>query len=570
MKKNIVPLIVIGALFLSILFGKLFLVPKDNYHLANGYTIDKFDTEVEVYKNNTFSVNEHITVNWTETGHSGITRVLSNWQDFTSYDGKNYNRFISISSLFSPDQFLAVEKLSNNQLKLTTGKPSDTVPIGSRTYQIRYNGNYGDDPNSDFDEFIYHAYGDNWGIKIGNPSLKIVLPSQVENLNIKFYADNSRKQDITDKVDYSFDGKNITAIVKDDYNLQGALTVSILLPNGYFANTSNPYKNISAYLCIIVVLSFASLLLLWIKFSKNNVRISKVPHGTIPDNLDSSQIGYIFKNTETSKRLSVSLIISLVSKGYIRIFNTGKNEYTAYNVAISDSSSFRNSDEYNIPQELSFVNPNKLKPLSKNEKIIYNKLFELNDVNRLYEDSKFYMVFDTINDELKTNIKPKLNVKSAKLIQILSWVITILSIMLMIFAYFAIHDIEPKLQFLYTLGWISCIGSIIPSFFIGKSSIYGEEIKKQIDDFKSFIENSTVEGLNNLTQTNAKIFYDILPYAYSMGIHKSWIDRLKNVSIPEEVHKEMDTINYYDYYMIDNISDNLRYPVKETNNENEK
>ena len=568
MKKNIIPLIIIIALFLSMLIGSIFLVPKDNNHLASGYTIDSFDTEIEIFKNNTFSVNEHITVNWTENGHSGITRVLSNWQDFTSHDGKKYNRFMDITSLFSPDQYLATEKLSNNKLKLTTGKPSDKVPVGLRTYQIRYNGNYGEDPNSNFDEFIYHVYGDNWGTKIGKPTLKIVLPNEVNNLNIKFYADKNRKQDISDKIDYTVDGRNITAKVKDNYSLQGALTVSIVLPEGYFTNTSNPYKNTSAYLCISVILIFVLLLILWLKFAKNNTKISSFSSGNAPDSLDPSQIGYIDRNTETSKRLSVSLIMSLVSKGYIKIFNTGKNEYTAYNLAVSDSSNLRNSDNFDIPKELAFVSPDTLKPLSKNERIVYDKLFRLNDVNRLYEDTEFYMVFDTISSELIKNVKPKLNAKASKFVQLFSWILTIISIMFMIFAYFALHDLKPQLQFLYTIGWISCVGSIIPSFFIGKSDIYGEEIKKQINEFKSYIENSTPDSLDSILDSNPKVFYDILPYAYSMGIHKGWIDKFKTLPMQEDVHNDMQTVDYYDYYMIDNISDNLRYPVKENNDDN--
>lgn len=564
MKKNIVPLILISSIFIVLLINAIIMSLNKHPKLAEGYTINQFDTSIEVFSNNTFSVDEHINVNWEKTGYQGLIRIVPNISQYTSKDGKSYKSNLNIPTLRSSEQYSVCEKISNNQLKLTIGKPGESVQQGYHTYQIQYDGNFGEDIHKGFDELIFHAYGDNWGTRINNPSLSITLPTEVDNPNIKFFADKNRKNDITGNFYYSIDGRTIRVTAKEDYSLNGSLTIDIILPDGYFSNAQNNYHNISAIICIFSLIVCITIIILCVVFIRHNPKFnSNDSQAYPPDSLDASQIGFIFKTNDNSKKLSVALIMSLVSKGYIKIFDIGNNQYHIFNLTAENSQSFRNEKNIPIPNNIVFGNTSNLKPLSKNEQLIFNKLFEKNDVNAIYTDSEFYTVFATISNELKSNLGSKLNVGKYKAFQITSWIFTIISLMLMVLGYYGINDIQPQYQFLYIIGWISCIISIIPSLYMGMQDLYGDKIRQKVNDFKQFIENSQPSQLEELMKNDIIYYYNILPYAYVFGINKNWTDKFKSMTIPSQVHAQMDTVNYLDYYILDNISDNLHYPTKE-------
>ena len=78
------------------------------------------------------------------------------------------------------------------------------------------------------------------------------------------------------------------------------------------------------------------------------------------------------------------------------------------------------------------------------------------------------------------------------------------------------------------IGIIS-IGAIA---FFGKDvkerTQYGNEIIKQIESYKNFIEK---EQVDNLLSENPNSFFDILPYAFATGIVDKWFEKFNNEDI---------------------------------------
>ncbi|MBR3134175.1 MAG: DUF2207 domain-containing protein [Clostridia bacterium] len=523
--------------------------------------ISKYDTEIELNNDNTCSVTEHISINWSKEGHNSFHRIIPTYS-------KNNLKKMDLSSLYSTDQITSYRKLANGNYYLQVGSTPGSLSIGLHTYEIKYNVNFGKDYNKGFDEFIFYAYGDNWNTNIKNPSFKITLPSQVEKLDIKFYSDKLKKNDISKSVDYGIEGNIVNATLKDSYKVTGPLTIDIILPDGYFTNETNIYPNISAYISLFTIVVFLTFLVLWIRYNKE-IKI-ETHEGYPPSNLDASQIGFIDKNSFNSKKLSVALLASLHQKGYIKIYDTGNYNYLMLNLLVENRDNLRNEESIELPDEIDFVSPssNNLVSLSKNEQLIYDKLFKKTDVNLLKNDENFYEVFNEIENQLKNNTGNKTNDNKTLIMKFFSWFFAILSIILMVLASYIIKDVNPKLSITLLLGWTSSILSLIFTFTESKKPLYGKEIKNKINSFKDFIENISKDKLENLIEKDPKYFYKISPYAYSLNIYKKWLDCCSNIEIPEDARKELETFNYYDPYAFDHIADNISYYSSDTNSSN--
>ena len=54
---------------------------------------------------------------------------------------------------------------------------------------------------------------------------------------------------------------------------------------------------------------------------------------------------------------------------------------------------------------------------------------------------------------------------------------------------------------------------------------------EDINTLKYFIKNATKEKLAEITQNNPTYFYDILPYAYALGLSIRWIEKFKDTTL---------------------------------------
>lgn len=54
---------------------------------------------------------------------------------------------------------------------------------------------------------------------------------------------------------------------------------------------------------------------------------------------------------------------------------------------------------------------------------------------------------------------------------------------------------------------------------------------EDINTLKYFIKNANKEKLAEITQNNLTYFYDILPYAYALGLSIRWIEKFKDTTL---------------------------------------
>ena len=224
--------IVLGFIVMSI-FGVSILINKKNRSskvsstVADGFTIERYKIVMDVDESNSIDVKEYITVNFFEEYHHGIYRFIPSWLEYTNKDGIKQSRESKISNLKAVGDNYTIDTVSGKK-RIKIGDANKTLPIGNHTYEINYTYDMGFDPYENFDEFIFHAFGDYWGTEIKNASIVINLPKTFDSQNkIKFFADKNRKKDITSYVNYNVIGNTIYANLSSNYKLNSALTIDI-------------------------------------------------------------------------------------------------------------------------------------------------------------------------------------------------------------------------------------------------------------------------------------------------------------------------------------------------------
>jgi hypothetical protein ELI_0700 len=74
--------------------------------------------------------------------------------------------------------------------------------------------------------------------------------------------------------------------------------------------------------------------------------------------------------------------------------------------------------------------------------------------------------------------------------------------------------------------------------------------------FKEFIEIVDKPRLEALLTETPTLFYDVIPYAYVLGVHKKWVDKFEGISLqPADWYDSSETFSYST--MADFVTDGL-------------
>ncbi len=319
--------------------------------LADGFTISAYNVLLDVKEDNKVEVTEKITVDWYESYHHGIYKFTPLWLQYTGQDGDTIKRKATISNYRAVGDPYSLDTVKR-KARIKIGSANKYVGEGEKTYVIKYTYDMGKDPYKNFDELIFHAYGDYWGTEIKNASIQVNMPKNIDGYNVKFFTDKFRKNDVTDVVDFSIIGNTLYATFNEEKNykkqlkdycsdewrlsedgacdeeyfalyyyepLEKSLTLDIELPEGYFVGGSWNYGWGSFIISMIIFALTAWTIYKWVKYGKDHPKKAQTIEFYPPDDLSSAEIGYVFNKRQASKKFTISLIIQLASKGYIKI-----------------------------------------------------------------------------------------------------------------------------------------------------------------------------------------------------------------------------------------------------------
>jgi uncharacterized membrane protein len=233
----------------------------------------------------------------------------------------------------------------------------------------------------------------------------------------------------------------------------------------------------------------------------------------VPDDLSPAEAGYLYAGRTNNNQI-ISLIIYLANKGYLEIIENSKTEF-----------SFK-----------------KLKDIDENEpnyvKITFNGLFKRADKDGIVDKDdlkdKFYITLTSALNQLSKTHKIY-NGSHYGLYGYYTFAIILEMCLLPFISVFSSYRLEYNYNIQYVicviLAIISNIISILLIIFNKKRTEEATKYYNKLRGFKEYITKVEKNKLETLVKENPNYFYDILPYAYVLGVSNVWSKKFESIAI---------------------------------------
>ncbi len=470
----------------------------------DGYVIDKYNVDVMISKENIYSIEENISVNFLEP-RRGIIRVIP-----TFFDGRD----IPIDNVRATKP--ASLSTENFQSSIRIGD-ENTYLEGKKNYFIQFDQDMGWDGIDEYDEVYFNIIGNDWDTTINRVNFSITLPENFDSSKINFTM-GERGSTNTSGVVWNVQDNTISGYTTKPLEAHESLTIALPLEEGYF-NVEIPsvFERILWFVMGFPALILYPLILLFIFSFKMKNRDTSVVIETVefypPDNLTPSEIGYIIDSSIDSHDLT-SMIYYWANKGYIKIKGIEENNIELIKTL---NPIFEKSYERHLFKKLFSYSSNN----SQGEEVVsiksLNKKFamHINDSTYILQQEVTSKLFDMESYNKSRNFMKRL------------FPLTILSV----FVSFALSSTVAA-SFLSMFGGIAILitGTLLLKGNF-KRTPYGTELLGRARGFKKFLTVTEKHKLETLLAENPNYFYDILPYAIVLGVSDIWADKFKDLTI---------------------------------------
>ncbi|HKM28476.1 MAG TPA: DUF2207 domain-containing protein [Anaerovoracaceae bacterium] len=561
--KKIIALLLVSIMAISVFFA----VSTSFVSAYADYTTDRFDVNVEVQEDNTYLITETIMVDFDGYHHGIFRNIPENW-------GKMRIDNIAVSGV----PFDAYEEDDNYVIQI--GDPDATV-TGIQKYTIKYRMRIFDDKDTAGDFFYLDVLPTFWETPIKASKISVNMPKNIDWDKVSVYAGkygsaNTVGDSTMDGDDVSYnvnESLNRLTITGRDLDKGVGITVRTDLPEGYWVN---PMNNNWAKLPLILILIIVPVLclLLWIKFGRDP-KIVKTVEFYPPEGITPAELGYIIDGVIDDKDI-VSLIVYFASKKYLSIKEYKKNKFELTKLCDIDQ------------KEKSFAKTLFQGLFAKGDSVVLDNLdedfgntfltarellshhFHYNKANRIFSSASkvariigcFLMIFPVAGGVLLSALY---GLSYGYIFAVFPALIFMLAGMTMLMITVDKKDsMKKRTRTIVTiLGMVFCVvtvllaagitgimlGSVITaigvvvsccvSFFftamMQARTKRGAELQGKILGFKDFIRKAELEKLKLLVEEDPEYFYNVLPYAYVMGLSDKWAKNFEDIpmSAPE-------------------------------------
>ena len=597
----------IGTLVFAFLLS-ICLLPNrvDAITRDDGYTINNYDIIIKVKENNVLDITENINVNFNESRH-GIYRTIPLFNTITRLDGTTSKNKVQITNIKVNEPY--TKSIQNGKLNLQIGDPDRTI-TGPKTYSIHYDYNLGKDPSKDYDELYFNLIGNEWDTNINKVNFTINLPKEFDSDNLGFSTGKFGSTSSND-VYYQVNGNTISGYTLKTLEQGEGLTIRLELEEGYFKNAKLQVDWKESLIYIFPILFSILCYNLWKKYGKDD-KVVKTIEFNLPDGMNSLDVGFYYKGIATDKDV-ISLLLYFANKGYLKISKTQvpklfgtRESFTITKLKEYDGNDWcektfleglfrkrrKNQSPYLIGIQTIPSNKVTEEDLKDNfyitirhilndkkSKENQDKIFDSKSVRKkgsimaaivitflMIIIPPFLTTYDFIGTffplfiaalaiSIYTYYTAKaLEEKTKKLPSIL--LMTLVIIIVLCISFFAFPNVLLAFDSITLAGYlIGLICIIIMTIFyriIPKRTPYGIEILGKIKGFKEFIETAEKDKLETLVQDNPTYYYDILPYAYVLGVSNTWMKKFESMSYQPPNWYEGSTdfhISDFDHFM---------------------
>lgn len=579
----------------------------------NDFDIKRFDIDMTVHTDGVYDINEKILVHFNEARH-GINRRLPQHNTVRHRDdGTETENYARITNVNVDGDHFTTDTDDNGNYVLKIGDSDKTI-TGDHLYNIFYRYDIGRDPLPDADELYYDFIGGEWKADIYEANITIHMPKEFPTDQMAVYTGTNSSTD-TDGAIYAIDGDDIYIINKQKLSQGEYLTLRLKLPDGYYVVKETAADRIADMWWIFMIVGAALTLLvvgvIWARHGRGQL-VTDVVQYQPPAGLNSIEAKMVLGGAITAKE-TVSLLIDLANRGYLRIkyedkrnevlgkglFGRNKMGEEAYTIIklkdydgnkdserdfmkglFASGSSVTKKDlegsfytsagdvakDVNESQlhESMFINNHKwqwlqiilmlvvvfLLPLPS---LILRGSFTAPQGNTVWLLFLAPFVVIPMIGCLYTTVKSgaqSLGVVFA------TGLFAVLMAIFYIGGYFNVStNLNDSLLYVVATAICAMVGIAISGFVVKTSrrTEQGAKLLGEVRGFKDFINTVERDRIETLIVDNPNYFYDVLPYAYALGVTKVWLNKFEGMAIRPPEWYDSPSGSVFTVNMLDNM-----------------
>lgn len=561
MKKLISGLCICACLLVS------FLQPVA---AREAFVIEDVQIEMQIQEDGTYLVKENYTLDFAQARHGFYrtipTKYEMQWtnEDTGAIDSEKY--YFPVKNITCSTQCSV--NYENDGVAIRLGDEDRTV-IGKQTYEISYVVHTKDLRYHGAQMLYWDLIGNGFDTTIEHMSYRILMPKAFDAQEV--FTNTGGYRENGNDLSYQIEGNIIYGELQSPLHNYESATIKVNLPNDYF-QFPEPTDYLFYALLLTIALFVVSAILFYI-FGKDDEVFVTVEFQA-PQGLDSAGVGFVVDNMVDNKDI-ISLIIDWANRGYVEI------EDENHHMTLKKVKSMEEADT--TPYERIFfdaifpgntieVSEADLKKAEVGKGLQQAKL----SLSRYFTKHKHRRVYTSASVSLQMGMILMITIPAfacsfaalymyyelaemaigAVFIAILvavgcvPWIflmhkryvlkksnyMALWAIMLVLNAIFFTITMVMMIAFGNDHAWIYAIvygicelAMLFMLMFMDKRTKQGNRWLGQILGLKEFIETCEKERLELLVEENPSAFYDILPYAYVLGVSDVWSKKFEHI-----------------------------------------
>lgn len=541
------------------------------------YDIISHDVYIKVSENNIIDVVERLTVNFTQERHGIYYNLQYKGTAYHDIEGEwvassykhrvyDFNVYENNFEISKDGQYLSA-KIGD----------ADEYVYGEKEYIITYKCDIGDNGYDEFDEFYRNVVNCDIEDTIQSASFVIELPKDFDETLVNVTVGQYGSMDTTGTT-WEKDGNKLKGYTLRPLKGGEIVTLRMEFPDDYFVGESdteiawnNVVRGISGF---CVLLAF----ILWLIYGKDN-KIFPTVEFYAPDGMTPAEVGYIIDGCVDEKDV-IALLMYWADKGYLKIIQKEKKDLKL--VKLRDLPEGAKKFEQIMFNKL-FKNRESVEVSDLKQSFYTTVESTKTSVANYFEGAKKRRVFTNASKSARsamgiiTMIPVALAVFmycyrdtdsllwSLGLAVLVGWIISLPVFMLAhvfekwrstqsgkrmvkLIVYIAVltavltvyifvvpalfHVNNDSVGVTTTLiTAVSTIVMVILTVIMRKRTKHGDEWFAKILGFQNFIEKAEKDRIIMLVEENPSYFFNVLPYAYVLGVTNKWAKNFEGIGI---------------------------------------
>ena len=569
--KRLLAFITVLALVLTLAAG---LDTKTGFAYENGYNITHYQIDIVVNEDNTYDITETIDC-WfdPDANKHGIIRSIPTYNRVVHEDGSEYSynahiRDISVNENWSEESY-------SNEVDIRIGS-GDVYVKGEKQYVIKYTFDVGKDRLRDADEFYFNLVGTSWDTTIESVDFTVQFPKEFmyNGDTLGFSHGYYYSGDFTD-VKYKVENDCVTGYYHKTLDPYQGLTMRLTLEDGYFVvpdTWADKFSDAATWFPFAGLIATIAFYFLYGRRRKVIETVEFYP----PEGMNPMQIGYFYDQKLDTKDIT-SLLVYLANKGHLEIIQKGKKKYDIHLLKATDSQN--NSKVERLFYEGLATRANKKDIVTQDRLedsfyIVIDKIRKYYDTKKLRRRTmmpmgKYKAIAYALGMLCMIMAIFSYLYQSTEDTWIAGFAAVHIAVFLIVFVPIIIGMFRTpggrviSITFLVSLiviivAWggtaafiglinlvhlatpmaitalVGAVCGLLIMFFgarMNRLTEYGATMYGKIMGFRRFLETAEKDRLERLVEDDPAYFYDIMPYAYVLGISDKWIKQFDGIAL---------------------------------------